>query len=115
MHQLVHLLVSGVSVLVVAFLLPGMRVKSYGAAVAFALVAAVLQFVCWEVLWPVTLPLTVLTLYLAKFFLNGLLFLIARSVVPGIEISGCLTASFAALAVTFADGVLVKVAEQAIR
>lgn len=114
-HQLVHLLVSGVSVLLVAFVLPGMKVKSFGAAVGFALVAGILQFVCWEVLWPVTLPLTIVTLYVAKFVLNGVLFLLARKVVPGIEISGCLVASIAAVAVTLVDGVLVGIVDRVVR
>jgi putative membrane protein len=105
-QQLVHLLVSGVSVLLVAFFLPGMRVKSYGSAVGFALVVALLNALVWKGLAIIAIPVTVVTLGIGGFLLNGVIFLVARSIVPGIEISGCLVASFAALGVTVVDGCL---------
>lgn len=40
-QSLAHLLLTGVSVLVVAAILPGMAVKGFGSAVAFAFVVGV--------------------------------------------------------------------------
>ena len=97
----VHLLLTGVSVLLVGKLLPGVRVKSYGSAVAFAFVIGVLNAVAWTLLAPLSITFSVLTLGLGALVINGVLFLIADAVVPGVEISGCITAALASLGVTF--------------
>lgn len=98
-------LIDGVGVLVVSALLPGMRVKSYPAAVAFAIVVGVLNAIVWHALAFLSVPLTVLTLGFFGVVLNAFVFGIARSIVPGVEISGCLTALFAAVGMACTDAV----------
>ena len=98
---IVHLLLTGVSVLLVGKLLPGVRVKSFGSAVAFAFVVGILNAIAWVVLAPLSITFSVLTLGLGALIINGVLFLIADAVVPGVEISGCFTAALASLGVTF--------------
>jgi putative membrane protein len=99
---LVHLLLTGIAVFIVAKLMPGMRAKSYGAAVFFAFVMAVLNAIAWHFLAPLTVTLSVLTLGLGALVINGVLFLMAGKV-TGIEFSGCITASLASLAVTLVN------------
>jgi len=97
---IVHLLLTGVSVLIVGKLLPGVRVKSYGSAVFFAFVVGVLNAIAWTILAPLTITFSILTLGLGVLVINGLLFLIADKVVAGVEISGCVTAALASVGVT---------------
>lgn len=103
---LVHFLLSGLSVLLVAAILPGIRVKNYTDAVWFSVVVALLNAVVWGALSFLTVPATVLTLGIVGFFLNGAVFLLAKKVVRGVEIDGCLVASIAALLVSLCNGLL---------
>lgn len=103
---LVHLLLSGVSVYVVAALMPGIKAKSFGSAIAFAFVVGILNAIFWTVLSPVTIPFKYLTLGIGGLILNGIIFLIAAKIVNGVKISGCFTAAFAALGVHFVNWLL---------
>ncbi len=96
-------LLDGIGVLVISAVLPGMRVKSYPSAVAFAIVVGLLNALVWHVLAFLSVPLTVLTLGLFGVVLNTLVFGLARAVVPGVEISGCITALLAAVGMSIAD------------
>jgi putative membrane protein len=105
MHHLIlplaHLLLTGLSVLLVAKVLPGITVKSFGSAVLFALVVGVLNAVVWML--PITWGFAFLTLGLGVLVVNGVVFLIAGAIVKGVEISGCLTAILASVGVTFVN------------
>ena len=83
---LVHLLLTGVSVVVVAKILPGITVRSYKSAVVFALVVAILNALAWMI--PITWGVWLLTFGLGMFLINGLVFLIAGKLVDGVQISG---------------------------
>jgi putative membrane protein len=100
---LAHVLLSGVSVFIVAKVLPGIRVTSYWSAVVFALIAGVMNAIVWTYLAPLSVTFTILTLGFGGLILNGLIFLIAGGVVRGVEVSGCFTAALASLAVTFVN------------
>jgi putative membrane protein len=94
-----HLLLTGVRVFIVAKLMPGARVTSYGSAVFFAFVVAVLNAIAWHFLAPLTVTFSVLTLGLGVLVVNGILFLMAGRV-AGVEFSGCITAALASVGVT---------------
>lgn len=102
-HAAVHLVSSAISVFVVAKVLPGVKVKSFGAALAFALVVALLNVLTWHVLSPLTLPFKWLTLGVGGFVINGIVFLIAARIVGGVKVSGCIMAAIAAACVTFVN------------
>src|SRR5262245_23986948 len=96
-HWVVHLLLSGVSVYVVAALMPGIKAKSFGSALAFAFVVGILNAVLWTVFAPVTIPFKYLTLGIGGLIVNGIIFLIAAKIVGGVRISGCFVAAIASL------------------
>ncbi len=62
MSLIVNLLISALAVYFTAWLLPGITVKSYGAAVGVALVIAVLNVLVKPLLVLLTIPVTALTL-----------------------------------------------------
>lgn len=111
MHGLAGLLLkfvlSGVSVLIVATFMPGMRARSFFDALAFAVVVAILNIVAWKIFALLTIPFSVLTLGIGYFIVNGLIFLGAQKLVRGIEISGCVVASIAALLVSIVNSAIV--------
>jgi putative membrane protein len=97
-----HLLVSGVSVFLVAKLMPGMRAKSFGSALVFAFTIAILNAIAWHFLAPLTIALSVLTLGIGALVINGILFLLAGKI-SGVEFSGCIAAALASLVVTLVN------------
>jgi putative membrane protein len=105
-QSIVHFLLSGLSVLLVAAILPGIRVRKYSDAVVFSIIVALLNALVWKVLGIVTIPAAILTLGVVGFFLNGAIFLVAKKVVRGVEIDGCLIASLAALLVSVCNALL---------
>ena len=101
-----HFLLGGLSVLLVAAILPGIRVKKFTDAVLFSVVVAQFNSVVWGVLGFISVPAAVLTLGVVAFFLNGAVFMMARKLVRGVEIDGCLVASIAALLVAVCNSLL---------
>jgi putative membrane protein len=87
-HHLIHLLVTAVAVLIAARIVPGIRVKSFGSAVVFAFVLAVLNVILGKVLLVLALPVILVTLGLFLIVINGFLFWLADKVVEGVEIDG---------------------------
>jgi putative membrane protein len=100
LHHLVQILVTALAVLVAARVVPGIRVKSFGSAVVFALVLAVITFLLKSVLVFVTFPLIALTLGLFMFVINGFLFWLADKVVDGVELDGFGSALLGSMVVT---------------
>jgi putative membrane protein len=96
---IVHLLVTALSVVLVAKILPGISVKSYGSAVAFAFVVGIFNAIAWYLLAPLTWTFAILTLGIGVLIVNGLVFLFAGNLV-GVKISGCTTAAIASVCVS---------------
>ena len=82
----IHWLVLTVALAATAWLLPGV---SFGSEIALLLAGLVLGFlnaVLKPVLVLLTLPLTVMTLGIFYFVLNGVLFGLAATLVPGFQV-----------------------------
>ena len=104
---LLEFVLSGVSVLIVSAVLPGMRVRSFLDAFFFAIVVAVLNVLAWHTFLAVfSVSFSVLTLGIGFFIINGLIFLLAQKLVRGVEISGCFIASIAAVLVSLCNSAI---------
>jgi putative membrane protein len=112
---LVHLLVTGCSVLLVGRVLPGIQVRSLGHAVLFACLIALLNALLWSKLGVIHGVPRVLSGGLGSLLVNGLVFYLAGKIAPGIEVSGCVTAGVAAFAVSFLNGLLHGVLREILR
>ncbi|OPY64471.1 MAG: Membrane protein of unknown function [Syntrophorhabdaceae bacterium PtaU1.Bin034] len=86
MHILINWFVMTVAILISAYLLPGVLVRSFFAAVVTALVLGLVNAVVRPILIIFTLPLTILSLGLFIFVLNALLVLLVSAIVPGFEV-----------------------------
>ena len=87
-HHLIQLLVTAVAVLISAKIVPGIRVLSFGSAVVFAFVLAILNVILGKVLVLLALPFVLLTLGLFLLVINGFLFWLADKAVKGVEVDG---------------------------
>ena len=91
-------ILNAVALLVVAYLLPSIYVASFGSALLAALLLGLVNAVVRPVLLLLTLPVTLLTLGLFIFVINGLMFWLAGSLFPGFAVAGFWPAVFGSLA-----------------
>ena len=88
MRLLLVWLINALALIAVAYLMPGVAVSSFGAALVAALVLGLVNAVVRPVLVLLTLPVTILTLGLFIFVLNGLLFWMVGTWLEGFEVGG---------------------------
>ena len=78
---------SAVALMFLAYLLPGIVVKSFGSALLAAAVIALLNSIVRPILIVLTLPVTVVTLGLFLLVINAWMFWLAGSMLSGFEVS----------------------------
>ena len=98
MKLLLVWLINAVALVAVAYLLPGITVASFVTALIAALVLGLVNAVIKPILIVLTLPVTLLTLGLFIFVLNGLLFWFVGSFIDGFVVSGFWWGVFGAIA-----------------
>lgn len=91
-------LINTVGLLIVAYLIPGVNFESYLTAIIAALVLGIINAILRPILLILTLPINILTLGLFTLIINGFLFWLASSIVPGFMIENFAIAFWAALA-----------------
>jgi putative membrane protein len=80
------------ALLLVAYLYPGVAIKSFGSAMIAAFVLGLLNTLLRPILVLLTLPVTVITLGLFLFVINALMFYFAASVLDGFYVTGFVAA-----------------------
>lgn len=106
MTLLFNWLINAAALYVAATLIPGVTVEGTGALLLAALVIGLVNAVIRPILVFLTLPITVLTLGLFYFVLNGLLLYLAAALTPGFELAGLVSAILGALVVSIVATVL---------
>jgi putative membrane protein len=109
LYWIAHWLLSGVALLIVARILPGIQVDGFRAALIAALVIGLVSATVGLVLKILLLPFIVLTLGVVYFLVNGLMLKLASEFVPGFRVVGCLPAVLGSILLTVVDYVLNRV------
>src|SRR5580698_1854231 len=107
---LIHWLLSGVALLIVANILPGIQVDSFGSSLIAAFVIGLVSATVGLVPKIMLLPFILLTLGIVYFLINGLMLKLASELVPGFHVSGCLTAVLGSILLTLVDFLLNRLA-----
>jgi len=94
---LLHWLLSAVALLLVSQLVPGFHVRGLGPALVAALVIGLLNATLGLLLKIITFPLSILTLGLFLLVINGMMILLASSVVRGFNVYGMVPAFWGAV------------------
>src|SRR5271165_5009177 len=102
-YWLIHWLLSGAALLIVARILPGIQVDGFGAALIAALVIGLVGATAGLILKVVLLPFIILTLGVVYFLINGLMLKLASEFVPGFRVNGCLTAVVGSVLLTVVE------------
>ena len=97
MRLLVVWIINALSLLALPYLFVSIRVDSFYTALIVALVLGLINAVIRPVLVLLTLPLTIVTIGLFVFVINGLLFWFVASFVKGFVVAGFWPAMFGAI------------------
>jgi putative membrane protein len=92
MGFIIKVLISGLAVLLGAYLLPGVAVESIGTALWVALVLAILNALVKPILVILTIPITIITLGLFLLVINAIIILMAEWLIGGFYVDGFLWA-----------------------
>ncbi|MGN6581699.1 MAG: phage holin family protein [Bordetella sp.] len=109
MNLILVWILNAVALLVVAYILPGITVASFGSALVAALVLGLLNMLVKPVLILLTLPITIVTLGLFLVVLNALLFWLAGSILRGFQVSGFWWAVGGAILYSIISGLLSRI------
>jgi putative membrane protein len=109
-YWILHWLLSGVALFIVAQILPGIEVDGLGAALMAALVIGLVSATVGFILKILLLPFIVITLGIVYFLVNGLMLKLASEFVPGFRVNGCLPAVVGSILLSIVDYVLSRAA-----
>jgi len=88
MRILLVWLINALALIAVAYIVPSITVSSFGTALIAALILGLVNAIIRPVLVLLTLPVTIVTLGLFIFVINGLLFWLVGSFIRGFEVQG---------------------------
>ena len=97
MKIIVKWLLCAASLLLVTYVYSGVQVQGFSSAMIAALVIGLLNTVIRPILVVLTLPVTIITVGLFLFVVNGLMFWMASGILGGFHVSGFWAAMLGAL------------------
>src|SRR5687768_18080911 len=106
LRLLIVWLINTLALAAVAYLMPSVGIASAGAAILAALVLGLVNTIIRPILVLLTLPVTVLTLGLFIFVINGLLFWMVASWLEGFEVAGFWSGVLGAIAYSLVSWLL---------
>ncbi len=109
-HMLITWLLSALSLVIVAHLVPGFQVDGFAAALIAALVIGFVNGTIGFLLKIVTFPLTILTLGIFWLIINALMLQLAAALVPGFRVLGFIPALIGSIVLTLVNIVLRAIA-----
>lgn len=83
MKIIINWLVSALAIIVTAYVLPGVHLNGFLAALVLAVVLGAINLILRPILVVLTLPISIITLGLFVLVINALLIMLATHIVPG--------------------------------
>lgn len=99
-------LITAGSLLLTAYLVPGIALNGITAAVVGAGVLGLVNATVRPILFLFTLPLTILTLGLFLLVVNGIAFSLVAHLTPGFTVNGWFSAILAPIVLSFVSGLI---------
>lgn len=112
MKFILKILLTAVAVLILAYLLPGIQVESYGSAVIVAIVLAILRLIVKPILVVLTFPITVITLGLFLLVINAIMILMADYFIDGFAVKNIWWAIGFSILLSFLQSVLYSILKE---
>ena len=111
MNILVRWVINALVIFVAAYLVRGVYINNFTAALAAALILGVINVTIRPLLYFLTLPITLLSLGLFTFVINALMILLASYLVPGFYVTNFWSALLFSLLLTVINYFLYKIFE----
>jgi putative membrane protein len=109
-HWIVNWLLGALALWLVAQIIPGMQLRSYGTALLATVVIGLVDLLIGPILRFIAFPITFLTLGLFRLVINALLLKLASMFTPGFRIDGFLAALLGSLVLAIVTAVLQNLA-----
>ena len=109
MKLLIHWIISAASLVIVAYLIPGIELRGLGPALIAPIAIGLINATIGFILKIVTFPITLLTLGLFWLVLNALMLMLAAYFVPGFYIAGFWSAFFGAIVLSVVSTILKRI------
>jgi putative membrane protein len=103
---LLHWFISAASLMIVAYLFPGIEVTGLGSALLAPIVIGLVNATIGFVLKILTFPLTLLTFGIFLLVINALMLQLASVLVPGFYVADFLSAFFGAIVLSIVSTIL---------
>lgn len=108
-HLLVKWVLSAISLLIVAYVVPGFHVRSFGSALIAAIVIGLVNGTLGAILRFFTWPLRILTLGLLTWVISAAMILLSSKLVGGFEVDGFFAAMIGSLALAVVNAILAAI------
>lgn len=106
MKIFIHWLVAAIAILISAYVLPGVTVDGIVAALVVAVILGAINAFLRPLFVLLTLPISIVTLGLFVFVINGLLVMLAASIVPGFAVANLWSGILFAIVLAIVSAVL---------
>jgi putative membrane protein len=106
--SILMILVTAVSLLVVDYIFPGIKLASFPVAIIAGIVIGLVNTLIKPIIFILSLPATILTLGAFMLVVNGLCLWIASILVPGFAVHGVIAFIFAPIILSFVNTILAK-------
>jgi putative membrane protein len=106
MILIISWILSALSLVIVAHLIPGFEIKSFWSALLAAVVIGLINATLGFILKILTLPISILTFGIFLFVINALMLKFATFFVPGFEVNGFWSAFFGAIVLAILNMIL---------
>lgn len=99
-------LVTAISLMLTAYIVPGFTVRNIASALIAAIVLGLVNAIVKPILVILTLPLTIVTLGLFLFVVNAITIWLAGALTPGFEVAGLIPALLGSIVLTLVASVI---------
>jgi putative membrane protein len=106
MKTLLSWFISALIIMTASYLLPGVHVENFMAALVTAVVLGIINLFIKPFILLLTLPITLLTFGLFALVINAVLILLASNIVPGFTVDGFWWALLFSIVVSFINAFL---------
>jgi len=105
-NLIVHWLISAASLIIAAYLIPGIQLKGIGPALIAPIVIGLVNATIGFIVKIITFPITILTLGIFLLVINALMLMFAAYLVPGFAVAGFWPAFFGAIVLSIVSMIL---------
>lgn len=112
MSFIIKWILSAIAVLIGAYILPGVAVESFWAALIVAIILALMNATLKPLLIILTIPITVVTLGLFLLVINAVIILLIDAIIAGFHVSGFWWALLFSLVISILGALFDDIAER---